>query len=70
MLPVLKSQYDAILNPLLEGQPNLKNAHPIREYNKLAKCTERRFYALNEGGKQYLIKILSVIGKSEKNVRQ
>ncbi|MEK6832510.1 MAG: hypothetical protein AABY32_00555 [Nanoarchaeota archaeon] len=41
-----------------------------KEYNKLAKCTERRFYALNEGGKQYLIKILSVIGKSEKNVRQ
>jgi hypothetical protein len=41
-----------------------------KEYTKLAKCTEKRFYALNEKGDQYLIKILSVIGKSEKNVKQ
>ena len=41
-----------------------------KEYVRLAKCTERRFYALNEGGEQYLIKILSVIGKSEKNVKR
>lgn len=41
-----------------------------KEYNKLAKCTERRFYALNDKGGQYLIKILSIIGKSEKNVKQ
>jgi hypothetical protein len=41
-----------------------------KEYIRLAKCTERRFYALNEEGEQYLIKILSVIGKSEKNVKK
>jgi len=40
-----------------------------KEYVKLAKCTEKRFYALSEEGNQYLIKILSVIGKSEKNVK-
>ncbi len=40
-----------------------------KEYAKLAKCTEKRFYALSEEGNQYLIKILSAIGKSEKNVR-
>lgn len=41
-----------------------------KEYTNLAKCTEKRFYALSEEENQYLIKILSVIGKSEKNVRQ
>jgi hypothetical protein len=41
-----------------------------KDYARLAKCTERRFYALSRGGEQYLIKILSVIGKSEKNVKQ
>jgi hypothetical protein len=41
-----------------------------KDYSRLAKCTEKRFYALSSGGEQYLIKILSVIGKSEKNVRQ
>lgn len=41
-----------------------------KEYARLAKCTEKRFYAVGEGNKQYLIKILSVIGKSEKNVKQ
>jgi hypothetical protein len=41
-----------------------------KEYNNLAKCTERRLYAVGENEEQYLIKILSVIGKSEKNVKQ
>jgi hypothetical protein len=41
-----------------------------KDYARLAKCTEKRFYAVNKGGEQYLIKILSVIGKSEKNVKQ
>lgn len=40
-----------------------------KEYARLAKCTERRFYSLNQGGDQYLIRILSVIGKSAKNVK-
>lgn len=41
-----------------------------QQYVKLATCTERRFYALSNSGNQYLIQILSVIGKSEKNVKQ
>lgn len=41
-----------------------------KDYSRLAKCTERRFYATGNGGQQYLIRIISVIGKSEKNVKQ
>jgi len=41
-----------------------------KDYTNLAKCTEKRFYALSGNGEQYLIKILSVIGKSEKNVKR
>jgi len=37
------------------------------EYDKLAKCVERRFYAVG-AGEQYLVKILSVVRKTEKNV--
>jgi len=41
-----------------------------KDYTKLAKCTEKRFYALSSEKNQYLIKILSVVGKAEKNVKQ
>lgn len=40
------------------------------EYKKLVKCSEKRVYAVDDSSKQYLIKILSGVGKSEKNVRQ
>jgi hypothetical protein len=40
-----------------------------KEYERLVKCTERRFYALDSSSNQYLIKILSGVGKSEKNVK-
>ncbi len=40
------------------------------KYTRLATCTERRFYAVDENNKQYLIKIVGTIGKSEKNVKQ
>jgi hypothetical protein len=40
-----------------------------KDYKRLAQCTEERFYALNKGGEQYLIRILSIIGKSAKNVK-
>ena len=39
-----------------------------KELDKLAKCVEKRFYSIN-GDKQYLIKILSVVRKTEKNVK-
>ena len=41
-----------------------------KEYKRLAKCTESRFYAVDSKDNQYLIKILSAIGKSKKNVKQ
>jgi len=67
-----------LVNPsfsLNDGNSNWKGDCFIKkenkkEYARLAKCKEKRFYALGEDGDQYLIKILSVIGKSEKNVKQ
>jgi len=41
-----------------------------KEYSRLVKCTERRFYAVDNEKNQYLIKILTAVGKSEKNVKQ
>jgi uncharacterized protein involved in tolerance to divalent cations len=39
-----------------------------KEYKRLVKCNEKRIYAVDDS-KQYLIKIISGVGKSEKNVR-
>jgi hypothetical protein len=39
------------------------------EYKKLVKCSEKRIYAVDSSSKQYLIKVLSGVGKSEKNIR-
>lgn len=41
-----------------------------KDYEKMPKCVERRIYALGENDEQYLIKILSGVGKLEKNVKQ
>lgn len=54
-----------------KGNLNLASSCEIqktKEYSKLAKCVEKRFYAV--GNDQYLIKILSVVRKTEKNVKQ
>jgi hypothetical protein len=67
-----------LINPVFsfyDGNSNWESECAIKkennkDYQRLAKCNERRFYAINEKGEQYLIKILSVIGKSEKNVRK
>ncbi|MBU0893854.1 MAG: hypothetical protein KKF48_04055 [Nanoarchaeota archaeon] len=40
-----------------------------KEHEKLSKCLEKRFYAVGEDNVQYLIKVLSIVGKAEKNVR-
>lgn len=47
----------------------LINPEDNKKYSKLAKCTERRFYSVSEEGNQYLIKILSAVGKNEKNIK-
>lgn len=53
------------------GNKNLLSSCEIEndDYNTLAKCVESKFYAAEKGGVQYLIKILSVVRKSEKNVK-
>lgn len=40
-----------------------------KDYDKLSKCVERRLYALDSSNNQYLIKIVSGVSKSEKNVK-
>ncbi len=57
---------------LSEGNKNLISSCSVEEdveKEKLAKCVEREFYSLN-GDDLYLIKILSIVRKTEKNVRQ
>lgn len=41
-----------------------------KEYKKLVKCNEKRVYAVDGLSNQYLIKVLSGVGKSEKNIKQ
>ncbi len=40
-----------------------------KEYEKLVKCVRKRFYSLDEEKNQYLIEVLSIIRKTEKNVK-
>ena len=55
---------------VLQGNKNLKTDCFLSEkYEKLSKCVEKGFFTLDNSGNLYLIKILSVIDKSEKNVK-
>lgn len=40
------------------------------EFNILSKCNMKRFYSVTKDNKQVLIEILSVVRKTEKNVKQ
>jgi hypothetical protein len=40
-----------------------------KESEKLVQCSTKMFYSLDDSNNQYLIKILSAVGKSEKNVK-
>ncbi len=40
-----------------------------KDYERIVKCDEKRFYSLDDSNKQYLIKVLSGVRKSEKNVK-
>lgn len=54
-----------------KGNKNLVSSCDLqeeKEQEKLAKCVEREFYSL-DGEKLYLIKILSIVRKTEKNVK-
>ena len=55
-----------------EGNKNLVSSCGIEsqvEEDNLARCMERSFYALDATNNAHLIKILSVVRKTEKNVR-
>ena len=38
-----------------------------QEYGRISKCVEKRFYSLDEAGKQYIINILSIVRKTQQN---
>jgi hypothetical protein len=64
-------------NPFLiisEGNLNFKgdcliNEDDNKKFRVLAKCTERRFYVVDDFSNQYLIKVLSSVKKNEKNIK-
>lgn len=45
------------------------NLQEDKSQERLAKCVEKSFYSLDNLGNQYIIKILAVVRKSEKNVK-
>ena len=53
-----------------EGNSNYKEDCEIEEvYERFAKCVEKRFYSVDELNNQYLIKVLSIVAKIDKNVK-
>ena len=58
---------------LFEGNSNLKTDCKIAEgekkYKRLSKCVDREFYSLDSENQAYKINILSVVRKTEKNVK-
>lgn len=38
-----------------------------KEYGKISKCVEKRFYSLDETGNQFIINILSIVRKTQQN---
>ena len=56
-----------------EGNSNLKTDCKIAEgekkYKRLSKCVDREFYSLDSENQAYKINILSVVRKTEKNVK-
>ena len=55
------------------GNANLKadcELQKTEDFEKISKCSESRIYALDGKNNPYIIKILSVVRKTEKNARQ
>jgi len=60
------------LTKIVYGNLNLVSSCGVEkeiEEENLAKCSERIFYAIDGGGNDILIKVLSIVRKTEKNVR-
>ena len=63
---------DNLVFDFSKGNKNLISSCGVEkeiEKEKLARCIERDFYSL-DGDDLYLVKILSIVRKTEKNVRQ
>lgn len=63
---------DNSLFSIKEGNKNLVAFCALqqqKEENHLAKCVDKMFYSVDELNNQYLIKILTIVRKSEKNVK-
>lgn len=55
-----------------EGSQNFISdcsANPEKKYQRLVKCVEREFYVSDNSENVYLINVLSIIRKTEKNVK-
>jgi hypothetical protein len=54
-----------------EGNKNFLSSCEIKneDYNKIVKCNEKSVYAFDENNHQILIKILTAVRKTEKNVK-
>jgi len=55
---------------IFEGNLNWRSSCKSQEeFEKLSVCVNNKFYSVDEENNQYLIKILSIVRKTEKNVR-
>ena len=66
-------QEENLVFEISEGNKNLISSCGIErevEKERLAKCVEREFYSLDSTGNVHSVKILSIVRKTEKNVRQ
>lgn len=66
-------QEENLVFEVTEGNKNIISSCGLEseiEEEKIAKCVEREFYSLNSTGDVHSVKILSIVRKTEKNVRQ
>ena len=59
------------ITTIFDGNENLKADCEIqkeKDFEKQSKCSEGRFYAIDEDNKPYVVRILSAVRKTEKNV--
>lgn len=66
-------QEENLVFNITEGNKNIISSCGVEseiEEEKIAKCVEREFYSLTPIGDVYLVKILSIVRKTEKNVKQ
>ena len=67
------SQEENLVFEISEGNKNIISSCGVEsevEKEKLAKCVEKKFYSLDSAGDVYSVKILSIVRKTEKNVKQ